>query len=112
MPQPIPPLQPWCKSHLPWCKSHLLAAALALALASCQGKPAADPRGELAASLGGADVKGYLFALSEGATQKTSSLTNSAGLHPTALPKTYAAVVPRYTTTHNPTTAAAKTSTT
>ena len=102
MRQPIPPLQPRCQRHL-------LVAALALALASCQVQPAADPRGELATALGGADVKGYLFALSEGVTQKTSSLTNSAVLQPIALGKGDADVVLRYTRIEDRSTSAKKT---
>jgi hypothetical protein len=98
MRHPVPPPQSRCQRRLPAAALvAALAVALAVALVSCQGKPAADPRGELAAALGGADVTGYLFALGEGVTQQTSSLTNSAVLRPIALGKGDADVVLRYT---------------
>lgn len=54
----------------------LPAAVLLLGLAGSCSQPATDPKADLAASLQGADVEGYHFALSEDEAQTTSSLTN------------------------------------
>lgn len=56
-------------------------AVLALGLlVSCNKPPAPapDPKAELVASLKGADVQGFLFALNEEENRTTSSLTNKA----------------------------------
>jgi hypothetical protein len=75
----------------------LFAELLFLGLACACGKPASDPKGDLVASLQGADVKGYLFALREDEAQTTSSLTNRAAHHPITLGKGDAELVLRYT---------------
>lgn len=56
----------------------LPAAVLLLGLVCACSEPAADPRTDLEASLEGADVEGYLFALSEDEARTTTSLTNPA----------------------------------
>jgi hypothetical protein len=76
---------------------------------SCKPAPAPDPRGELVGSLEGADVEGYRFALSEGAAQTTSSLTNSAVDEVVRLGKDDPGLVLRYTRVEDRKTGAATT---
>ena len=65
----------------------LLAAVLLVGLACSGGQPRADPRGDLIASLKGAEVGGYRFALQEGEAQTTTSLTNQVVDQPVTLGK-------------------------
>jgi hypothetical protein len=68
-------------------------------IAGCGKAP--DPREDLVASLGGANVEGYNFAFAETADQKVSSLTNASADKLMTLPKEDAKVVLRYTRVEN-----------
>lgn len=75
----------------------LLSAVLLVGLACSCEQPRADPKGELIASLKGADVEGYLFGLQEGEVQTTTSLTNKIVDQPVTLGKGDADLVLAYT---------------
>jgi hypothetical protein len=88
---------------------NLLAAVLLVGLVGSCRPPQADPKGDLVASLKGADVGGYLFALQEGEAQTTTSLTNRIVNQPVTLGKADTDVVLGYTRTEDRKTRTAKT---
>ena len=87
----------------------LLTAALLVGLACSGGQPRADPKGDLIASLKGAEVGGFLFALQEGETQTTTSLTNNVVSQPVILGKGDANLTLGYTRIEDRKTKTAKT---
>jgi hypothetical protein len=80
----------------PEATRYFFAAVLLFSLAYSCGQPASDPKRDLIASLKGAEVRGYLFALKENEAQTTASLTNRLANHPIFLGKANTGLVLSY----------------
>ncbi len=85
------------------------AAVLLFAMAYACGQPASDPKRDLIASLKGAEVGGYLFAMQEDEARTTASLTNKLVDSPTPLGKDTTNLILRYARVEDHTTKAART---